>query len=217
MTLDRRNFLHLSACGGLAASFGCNRPPAESRDTQPRGPSIEELDRAAAQPILKLDGLSDPIIIDSIRLLEKDGEQFVHVRSKDGAEGLSLTNRRSYFAPILKELIIPFFLGKDARTLESELLFGLYRYRSSYKLQGLAFWSAQAWVEFAILDMLGRVAGKSMGELLGGVIRREVPYYIASGRRDSTPEEEVEYLQELLDETKARAVKFRVGGWSELE
>ena len=212
MTLDRRKFLHLSACGGLAANFGCNRPPAESRDTQPRGPSIEELDRAAAQPILKLDGLSDPIIIDSIRLLEKDGEQFVHVRSKDGAEGLSLTNRRPYFAPILEELIIPFFLAKDARTLESQLLFGLYRYRSSYKLQGLAFWSAQAWVEFAILDMLGRVAGKSMGELLGGVIRREVPYYIASGRRDSRPEEEVEYLQELLDETKARAVKFRVGG-----
>jgi L-alanine-DL-glutamate epimerase-like enolase superfamily enzyme len=69
-----------------------------------------------------------------------------------------------------------------------------------------------AWVEFAILDMLGRIAGKSLGELLGGVIRREVAYYIASGRRDSTPEEEVEYLQGLVEETGARAVKFRVGG-----
>ena len=103
------------------------------------------------------------MIIESIRLLEKDEEQFVHVRSKDGAEGLSLTNRRRYFAPILKEMIIPFFIGKDARKLESELLFDLYRYRSNYKLQGLAFWSAQAWVEFAILDMLGARRGQVNG------------------------------------------------------
>lgn len=40
--------------------------------------------------------------------------------------------------------------------------------------------------------MLGRVAGKSIGALLGGVIRTEVPFYVASGRRDSTPEEEVD-------------------------
>ena len=69
-----------------------------------------------------------------------------------------------------------------------------------------------AWVEFAILDMLGRIAGISLGQLMGGVIRREIAYYIASGRRDSTPEEEVDYLQGLVEETGARAVKFRVGG-----
>ena len=94
----------------------------------------------------------------------------------------------------------------------SELLFELYRHRSNYKLQGLAFWSPQAWVEFAILDMLGRIAGKSMGDLMGGVIRKEIDFYVASGRRDSTPEEEVEYLQSLIDETGATAVKFRLGG-----
>ncbi|MDA1314779.1 MAG: mandelate racemase/muconate lactonizing enzyme family protein [Acidobacteria bacterium] len=212
MNRHRRNFLYLSGAGIASHLAGCGPRPAESVARAAAGPPIEDLDRAAAQTILKLDGLNAPLIIESIRLLEKDGEQFVHVRSKDGAEGLSLTNNRDYFAPILKELIVPFFLGKDARSLESDLLWDLYRHQSNYKLQGLAFWSAQAWVEFAILDMLGRAAGKSMGELLGGVIRREVPYYVASGRRDSTPEEEVAYLQELLDETKARAVKFRVGG-----
>jgi len=67
-------------------------------------------------------------------------------------------------------------------------------------------------VEFALLDMLGRIAGKSLGELLGGVVRRKVAYYIASGRRDSTPEEEVDYLARLVEETGAKAVKFRVGG-----
>ncbi|MFH1718195.1 MAG: mandelate racemase/muconate lactonizing enzyme family protein, partial [Planctomycetota bacterium] len=91
-------------------------------------------------------------------------------------------------------------------------LWGVYRHSSNYKLQGLALWCPVAWVEFAILDMLGRVNGKSMGQLLGGVVRQEVAFYVASGRRDSTPEEEVEYLAGLVEETGASAVKFRVGG-----
>ena len=152
------------------------------------------------------------MIIDSLRLLEKDGEQFVHVRSKDGAEGVSLTNNRDYFYPVLAERMAPFFVGKDARKIESDLLWDLYREGSNYKLQGLVFWSVQAWVEFAILDMLGRIAGKSIAELMGPVVRDEIDFYVASGRRDSTPEEEVEYLQSLIEETNAKAVKFRLGG-----
>ncbi|MHC4464875.1 MAG: hypothetical protein ACYS30_26110 [Planctomycetota bacterium] len=60
--------------------------------------------------------------------------------------------------------------------------------------------------------MMGRVTGKSIGQLFGGVVRKEVPFYIASGRRDSTPEEEADYLMKLVAETGAKAVKFRVGG-----
>ena len=174
--------------------------------------SVEQLDRAAAEPILKLQSITSPVIIESVELLLKGREYFVRVRSKDGAEGISLTNSRAaYLHPILKKLVIPFFIGKDARELESHL-FDVYRYRSNYKLQGLALWCPVAWVEFAILDMLGRIARMSLGELLGGVIRREIDYYIASGRRDSTPQEEVDHLQRLVEETGARAVKFRVGG-----
>jgi L-alanine-DL-glutamate epimerase-like enolase superfamily enzyme len=211
--LTRRNFLASAAAAGTLAGAGCaSNPEAASPTADTAAPSVEDLDQAAAQPVLNLTGLNDPIVIDSIRLLEKDGERFVHVRSKDGAEGLSLTNGREYLAPILNELIIPFFLGKDARKLESDLLFELYRDRSNYKLQGLAFWTPQAWVEFAILDMLGRVAGKSIGELMGGVVRNEIDFYVASGRRDTTPEQEVEYLQSLLEKSGAKAVKFRLGG-----
>lgn len=204
--LTRREFVAASAAGvPLAACAG-------ALPDDPSGPTTADLDAAAARPVLDVSQLDAPLIIDSIRLLERDGEQFVHVRSKDGAEGVSLTNGRRYLRPILQELVIPFFLGKDARTLESDLLFELYRHRSNYKLQGLALWSAQAWVEFALLDMLGRACGKSIGDLLGGTLRDEVEFYVASGRRDSTPEEEVEYLQSLVDETGAKAVKFRLGG-----
>ena len=208
---NRRRFLGMAA-GAAGALSGAACGTSVDLGSTAAGPSVEDLDRAAATPIVDLSGLDRPVIIDSIRLLENDGEQFVHVRSKDGAEGLSLTNRRPHFAPILENRIVPFFLGKDVRKLESELLFELYRYRANYQLQSLAFWSAQAWVEFAILDMLGRMTGKSMGELMGGVIRKEIDFYVASGRRDSTPAEEVEYLQSLIEETGAKAVKFRLGG-----
>jgi L-alanine-DL-glutamate epimerase-like enolase superfamily enzyme len=163
--------------------------------------------------VLKLEGLSSPVIIESIRLLKKDRDYLVHVRSKDGAEGVSLPDpgRAEYLDGILKQLVIPFFIGKDARDLEN-LLWELYRWKSNYKLYGLALWSPQAWVEFAILDMLGRIAGKPLGALLGGIVRREVSFYVASGRRDTTPEQEIEYLKKVLAQSGAKAVKFRVGG-----
>ena len=204
--LTRREFVAASAAS--APFVACGAAPGD----EPTGLTTADLDGAAARPVLDVSELDTPLIIDSIRLLEKDRDQFVHVRSKDGAEGVSLTNGRRYLSSILQELVIPFFLGKDARKLESELLFELYRHRSNYKLQGLALWSAQAWVEFALLDMLGRACGKSIGDLLGGTLRDEIDFYVASGRRDSTPEEEVEYLQSLVDETGAKAVKFRLGG-----
>ncbi len=207
MMIGRRRMLRYAA--GAAALSACGR---ESSPTSPRSVSVEALDRAANRSVLDLSGVDSPVTIDSIRLLQRGRDQFVHVRSKEGAEGLSVTNGRGYLAPILQQRIVPFMLGKDARTIESDLLFELYRHGSNYKLQGLAFWSPQAWVEFAILDMLGRIAGKSIGELMGPVLRSEIDFYVASGNRDTTPEEEVEYLQSLIEETGAKAVKFRLGG-----
>jgi len=178
----------------------------------PPTPTIDALEAAAAAPVLRLDGLDTPVIIDSITLLKEGREYYVHARSKDGAEGLAFTNGRApHLYPILNNLVIPYFIGKDARDLEDHL-FGVYRHSSNYKLLGQALWCPVAWVELALLDMLGRIAGKSIADLMGGPVREWVRFYVASGRRDSTPQEEVEYLQSLLDETKAEAVKFRIGG-----
>jgi L-alanine-DL-glutamate epimerase-like enolase superfamily enzyme len=207
--MNRRRLLAGAIGAGAAGIAGAASYPKKPS----AGPKPQDLDRAAALPVLKLDGLRSPVIIESIRLLKKDREYFVHVRSKDGAEGVSLPNppRAEYLDKILKRLVIPFFIGKDARDLEN-LLWELYRYQDNYKLYGIALWSPQAWVEFAILDMLGRIAGKPMGALLGDIVRRDVAIYVASGRRDTTPEQEVEHLQKLVAQSGARAVKFRVGG-----
>ena len=207
MKVSRRQLLTGSAA---ALASACVDDP--DMGARPNGPSVEELDRAAERPVVDFSGVGSAVVIESVRLLKKEGDYFVHVRSKDGAEGISLSNGRGpTAASILNQLIAPYFVGKDVRNLENHL-WELYRWRSNYKLQGLLFWSAQAWVEFAILDMFGRITDKSMGELLGGVVRKKIPYYTASGRRDSTPEEEVDYLQALAEETGARAVKFRLGG-----
>ena len=203
MSMRRRSFL--AGTAGAAAYAAQNSGKA--------GPGMAELERAAAAPVLKRDLFRFPVTIDSIRCLKKGPEFFIHVRSKDGAEGVALPNppRPQYLDKILKDLVIPFFIGRDARNLDADL-WELYRYKDNYKLQGIALWSPQAWVEFAILDMLGRIAGKPMGALLGDIVRKELPIYVASGRRDTTPEQEIEYLQKLVAQSGAKALKFRLGG-----
>jgi len=204
---NRRHFIKTTVGAGMfTAMAGCQ--PTEERSKI----SVSQLDKVAAQPVLKRDYFSSSVTIESIELLYNGQYYMVRSRTKDGAVGIAVTNTRAdYLYPILNQLVIPFFIDKDARDLDS-LLFGVYRYNSNYKLSGLALWCCVAWVEFSLLDLLGKIAGKPVGELIGKVIRREIPVYFASGRRDTTPEDEVELLQKSIEETGVKAVKFRVGG-----
>lgn len=207
MTINRRQFL-TSALGasGLAVMPGC-LPTAKLT-----GVNVSELDQAAAEPVLRLETFSRPVTIKSIELLKSGKFYFVQATSTDGATGFAITNSRAaYFYPILQQRVIPYFIGRDARDLES-LIDGVYIQGSNYKLSGLALWCCVAWVEFSLLDLLGKMVDKPVGDLLGGVIRREVSIYIASGNRDTTPEEEVDILLRRVEETGAKAVKFKVGG-----
>lgn len=208
MQINRRDFLTAAGAASLAA--GCVGAWAKGKDKTP-GPSLAELDHAAAAPVLKRELFPSPVIIDSVRLLKRDKDYLVHIRSKDGAEGLSLVNppRGPGLAVLFKQSVGPFFVGKDARDLENTLW---KLYRNDYKLYGLLFWSMQAWMEFAILDLLGRIAQKPIGALVGDIVRMEIPFYIASGRRDTTPDEEIEHLKKLVATSGAKALKFRVGG-----
>jgi len=146
--------------------------------------------------------------------LLRNGRNFlVRVRATDGAEGVAVPNAMHmvHLYPIFLNRVAPFFVGKDARRLEP-LLRELYRHDDNYKYQGLALWVCVAAAEFALLDLLGKVAGKSIGDLLGGVKRREIAVYRASGNRGNTPEEEVAYLKTIVAESGAKALKFRLGG-----
>src|SRR4051794_15539820 len=208
MRLPRRAFLR-TALGATAL------PPLARRGLagEDRRPTLERLRDVAAAPVLRVEGLERPVTIDAVDLLRNRREFLVRVRAKGGAEGVAVANSMHlvHTYPIFVNRVAPFFVGKDARELEP-LLWELYRHNDNYKYQGLALWVCVAAAEFAVLDLLGKVAGKSVGDLLGGVRRRDIAVYTASGNRGNTPEAEVAYLKRIVAESGAKALKFRLGG-----
>ena len=156
--------------------------------------------------------LTAPVVIESIRVVRAAEHIFVRSTSAEGAVGTTVANDNlSYLLPILKELVIPCFVGKDARDLET-LVEEVYYHGRTYKLAGVALWNCVGHVEISILDLLGQASGSPAGALLGPVLRREVPVYLSSLRRDTTPEQEVDWLGARIAETGARAVKLKIGG-----
>jgi L-alanine-DL-glutamate epimerase-like enolase superfamily enzyme len=182
-----------------------------ARGTQTKG-EPSPIQQALATPVLRRELWPNPVLIASIDLLRAPGQFLVRVRARDGAAGLAVGHPDVLEStwPILTRRVAPFFVGKDARDLDT-LIDGVYLADSNYKWQGLPFWVPVASVEFAILDLLGRVAGKPLGELVGEVVRRDVAVYRASGNRGNSPEQEIGYLQRLVAETGAKAIKFRLG------
>jgi len=144
--------------------------------------------------------------------LRRDGQYMVRVRDTDGVEGWTLTNSNQfpYFRGILTGRIAPFFIGKDVSDYEA-LLEGVYREDSNYKLQGLPFWSCIARLELAILDLIGKREGLPIHALLGDRVRDSVGIYFANGDRARSAEWVVERLKRNVEESGARAVKFKVG------
>src|SRR5262245_38601122 len=131
------------------------------------------------RPLFDLHSVSrTPVIIGSIELVRWKDIHFLRARSKDGAQGLvMISEARHFLTALLKERILPFFVGRDARDLET-MLDEIYVYKSNYKYAGSAFWTTVAWAEAALLDLLGKTAGKSIGDLLGGRKRDRVPVYV---------------------------------------
>jgi L-alanine-DL-glutamate epimerase-like enolase superfamily enzyme len=213
VTLSRRSLLS-GALGTLAAA-ACGTRSMEKGEA-PRGGEREalatELERIAGEPALRRGLFAEPVVLESMELLRQGEEILVRVRSRDGTEGLSVTN--SWWLldthPILLGRIAPQLVGKDMRDLERHLE-DLLRVDITYKLQGLALWVCVAAAEMAVLELLGRVSGKPIGDLLGGVRRRDIPVYRASHRRGNTPDEEIEHLRQLVADTGASAVKIRLG------
>ncbi|MBN1581525.1 MAG: mandelate racemase/muconate lactonizing enzyme family protein [Anaerolineae bacterium] len=173
------------------------------------------------EPLFDLEKtFTSPVRIAAIDILRvpdgKTGRWFVRTTSTDGAVGIANANQRlPHLWPILNQLVAPYFIGQDARDLES-LVDGVYPYRSNYKLAGLALWTCVASVELSVWDMLGKMAGRSVTELLGqapgSVHRTEIPIYLSGLGRDTTPQEEVAWVTPRLEETQSAAIKLKIGG-----
>jgi L-alanine-DL-glutamate epimerase-like enolase superfamily enzyme len=212
MKTNRRSFLKKGLIGSAGLAAFTDAPPEHLK--KPAQADYEKLDKAAKRPVLKKELFIDPVIIESCELLEYNGNYICRVRSREGAEGfcVSHNNRMPHLFPMQVLRVNPFFVGKDARELDSLVQEGIMMHQNNYKYQGYALWIPLATAEMAILDMLGKLAGKSMGELIGEIHNTEIAIYRANNNRGLSAGESIERIRKRQAETGARAVKFKIGG-----
>src|SRR4029079_4792608 len=172
-----------------------------------------DLDKILNQPVLNTEFLKGPVIVASVELLKSGRNYLLRTRSVDGTEAITAPNpeRMSQTWPIFLKDIVPVFVKRDARELQS-LLWDLYRHNSNYKLQGIALWAGCAAIEMSLLELMGQAAKRPVADFFGGKLKTEIPIYYASGVRGNKPEEEIVYLQKLVGSSGAKAIKFRLGG-----
>jgi L-alanine-DL-glutamate epimerase-like enolase superfamily enzyme len=210
MQTSRRTLIKTAAAASLATalpSFANAEPPREAE---------AKLDAIAKQPVFRRELFKDPVILESIELLHYQKSWLCRVTSKDGPVGISVSNAQQMevLYPIFVKRIQPFFLNKDVRDLEA-LIEAVTVYENNYKATGLAIWVPIATLEFAILDLFGRMANLSIGQLisLGGVIHNPlISVYQANGERDITAEETIDHIKRDVEISKAKAIKFKLGG-----
>ncbi|MDZ4797529.1 MAG: mandelate racemase/muconate lactonizing enzyme family protein [Bryobacteraceae bacterium] len=203
MKTDRRHFLSAAAAGTLASSaLG-----AETVNDRYR-----KLDAILQSPVLKKQLFRTPVIIESVELLRLNNGYICRVRSKDGAEGMAVAHTgMSTLFPIFLKNIQPFFIGKDARELDV-ILEKIYIYQFNFRLNGMALGLPLATAEFAILDMLGRIAAKPVAQLIGEVHNPEVGLYMATEWREKPVDESIALISKAFHSHELRALKIKIGG-----
>ncbi|MDP4291554.1 MAG: twin-arginine translocation signal domain-containing protein, partial [Bacteroidota bacterium] len=118
MATNRRTFLTTAALGGLAAALPF---PTKALTTSDNPVDYARLDQVLSKPVFKKELFKTPVIIDKVELLRYKDTFLCRVRSKDGAEGISVANSgqmKSLYAVFVNR-VQPFFIGKDARDLEA--------------------------------------------------------------------------------------------------
>lgn len=211
MKVNRRNFILAAVGGGLAP-----RPSAAAAPS-PQVPKTLSaryalLDQILKQPVLKKHLFPAPVIIETLDLLRLGSSFLCRVRSRDGAEGLSVGHSEmNTLYPIFLRKLRPFFLGKDARELDL-ILEKVYIYGFNFRYNGISLGVPLATIEFAILDMLGRIANKPVGELIGEIHNPEVGIYVATEWREKPVEESIELIKQAVAAYDTHALKIKVGG-----
>jgi len=215
MKTSRRNFISNALVSTLAAAT----LPLSSCDSEPTAPGSPKdlksryatLDEILRKPVLKRQLFTSPVIIESIELLRNNNSFLCRVRSKDGAEGISVghpdQNRSSW--PVMEGLA-GFFTGKDARDLDNLVIWTC----EPHKGCGIPRCVQVATLEIAILDMLGNIANKPIGRLIGDIHHPRIAVYQGTRyteMRRMEPEKSLELVKQDLLESKAKAIKIRGG------
>jgi L-alanine-DL-glutamate epimerase-like enolase superfamily enzyme len=199
----RRSFLTTTAAMPFCAQ-AAPTPAAAAR--------YRKIDDAMKQPVLKKEFFTTPVVIESLELLRLGNSYLCRVRSKDGAEGISVAHSgMSTLFPIFLKNLQPFFIGKDARELDL-ILEKVYIYGFNFRYNGISLGLPLATIEFAILEMLGRMAKKPVGQLIGEIRNPEVAVYMATEWREKPVEESLTLIREAVASHDVHALKIKVGG-----
>lgn len=215
MSTNRRQFISTALAGGLAAATiplsACGSEKTTFNPLTDIKSRYARLDKILQQPVLKKELFTTPVIIESVELLRFGKSYLCRVRSKDGAEGISVAHSgMSTLFPIFLSTVQPYFIGQDARELDL-ILERIYIFNFNFRLNGIALGLPLATVEFAILDMLGRMAGKTMGELIGEIHNPEVGIYVATEFREKPLEEHFDLIKKAVSEYDTHALKVKIG------
>jgi len=196
----RRHFLKNSL---LASSVSANLIDFQN---------LSILEEIPTWPLPDLKGVIPEIVeIKSVELLKMQGELMLVVQA-NGLMGITQCNdRMQHLVSLLKGLVLPHFVGKDARDLP-QLVDNAYRLNSNYKYAGMPLWNCIGSVEIAVWDLLGQVTKKPAYQLLGKQVRSEYPVYISDFNREGNPEKIANQLLEKLQATGATGVKIKIGG-----
>ena len=166
MKTSRRQFT-ASALGGGLASLPLSAAAPAGKASAAVNSRYAKLDEILKQPVLKKQFFTAPVIIEKLELLRLNNSYLCRVRSRDGAEGISVAHSgMSTLFPIFLKNLQPFFLKKDARELDL-ILEKVYIYGFNFRYNGISIGLPLATIEFAILDMLGRLAKKPVAQLIG--------------------------------------------------
>jgi L-alanine-DL-glutamate epimerase-like enolase superfamily enzyme len=214
MRTNRRHFISTGLASGLAAALPLpsGGSKAQGSGSGARKPDYTRLDEILKQPVLKKELFTTPVVIETLELLRYKNSFLCRVRSTDGAEGISVGHSTmNTLYPIFTNTLQAFFIDKDARDLDL-LLEKVYIYNLNFRLSGMAIGIPLATIEFAILDMLGRIANKSIGRLIGEIHHPQVAVYQATEYREKSVEESLELIKRDVAEYNTHALKIKVGG-----
>lgn len=208
--MKRRGFIQTVAGSVAAASLPLAFP--ESRYSMENLTSrYSKLDDILKQPVLKKELFKTPVHIETLELLHHNNRYLCRIRSRDGAEGISVAhNDMNLLVPLFLRKLQPFFIGQDARELDL-IMEKVYNYQFNFRYNGISLGIPLATIEFAILDMLGKIAGLPMGQLIGDLHNREVGVYCATEFREKPLEEHQALIREAVAEYDVQAIKMKIG------
>src|SRR5216110_2078728 len=125
-------------------------------------------------------------IVDGQVIVCCPGRNFVTLKlvTEDGVYGLgdaTLNGRELAVASYLQDHVLPLLIGRDARRIED---IWQYLYKGAYWRRGPVTMTAIAAVDMALWDILGKMSGLPLYQLLGGRSREGALVYGHANGRD---------------------------------